>query len=93
MILPPSPHTESQRFIKVFTSTRSGSLRYRPQRISEIIAALPVKPRIVLNSTVHPDRTLYTLHSTGLGVLPYRIQHHDELLAKLTEAGYKRRDG
>ena len=70
------------------------SLQYLPQRISEIIAALPVKPRrIVLNSTaVHPDRTLYTLHSR-FGVAPYRVQHHDELLDELSEAGYKQRDG
>jgi len=46
-----------------------------------------------LNSTaVHPDRTLYTLRSR-FGVAPYRVQHHDELLDELTEAGYKRRDG
>ncbi|HEY2256985.1 MAG TPA: methyltransferase, TIGR04325 family [Variovorax sp.] len=73
----------------------SGSLPYLPARISEILAALPSKPkRIILNSTaVHPDRTLYTLHSTGSAVAPYRIQHHDELLAELTTAGYRRRDG
>jgi putative methyltransferase (TIGR04325 family) len=72
----------------------SGSLQYLPQRISEIIAALPVKPRrIVLNTTaVHPERTLYTLNSIGFAVCPYRIQHHDELLAELAQAGYKRRD-
>ena len=72
----------------------SGSLQYLPQRISEIIAALPVKPRrIVLNTTaVHPERTLYTLNSIGFAVCPYRIQHHDELLAELAAAGYKRRD-
>ncbi|OUM00450.1 methyltransferase, TIGR04325 family [Variovorax sp. JS1663] len=72
----------------------SGSLQYLPQRISEIIAALPVKPRrIVLNTTaVHPERTLYTLNSIGFAVCPYRIQHHDQLLAELAESGYKRRD-
>jgi putative methyltransferase (TIGR04325 family) len=73
----------------------SGSLPYLPARISEIIAALPSKPkRIILNTTaVHPDRTLYTLHSTGSAVAPCRIQHHDELLEELTAAGYQRRDG
>ena len=73
----------------------SGSLAYLPARISEIIAALPAKPRrILLNTTaVHPDRTLYTLQSTGFAVSPYRIQHHDELLAELAAAGYQRRDG
>ena len=72
----------------------SGSLQYLAQRISEIIAALPVKPRrIVLNTTaVHPERTLYTLNSIGFAVCPYRIQHHDELVAELAQAGYKRRD-
>ena len=57
----------------------SGSLQYLPQRISEIIAGLPVKPRrIVLNTTaVHPERTIYTLNSIGFAVCPYRIQHHD----------------
>jgi putative methyltransferase (TIGR04325 family) len=73
----------------------SGSLPYLPARLSEILAGLRAKPkRIILNGTaVHPDRTLYTLHSTGSGVVPYRIQHHDELLAELTAAGYRRRDG
>jgi putative methyltransferase (TIGR04325 family) len=73
----------------------SGSLPYLPARITEIIAGLPAKPkRIVLNTTaVHPDRTLYTLNSTGSAVAPYRIQHHDELLEELTAAGYRRRDG
>ncbi|RZL89748.1 MAG: methyltransferase, TIGR04325 family [Variovorax sp.] len=72
----------------------SGSLQYLPKRISEIIAALPTRPRrIVLNTTaVHPEHTLYTLNSIGFAVCPYRIQHHDELLAELTGAGYKRRD-
>jgi putative methyltransferase (TIGR04325 family) len=72
----------------------SGSLQYLPQRISEILASLPVKPkRIVINTAaVHPDRTLYTLYSIGFAVCPYRIQHHDELLAELTGAGYTRRD-
>jgi putative methyltransferase (TIGR04325 family) len=72
----------------------SGSLQYLPMRISEIIAALPVKPkRIVINTAaVHPDRTIYTLNSIGFAVCPYRIQHHDEQLAELTGAGYKRRD-
>ena len=73
----------------------SGSLAFMPARISEIIAALPSKPRrILLNSTaVHPDRTLYTLQNSGFAVSPYRIQHHDELLAELSQAGYRRRDG
>ncbi len=72
----------------------SGSLQYLPTRISEILAALPVKPRrVILNTTaVHPERTLYTLNSIGFAVCPYRIQHHDELLAELTQSGYKRRD-
>ena len=73
----------------------SGSLQYLPQRISEILATLPVKPkRIVVNTAaVHPDRTLFTLNSIGFAVCPYRIQHHEELLSELTSAGYKRRDG
>ncbi len=72
----------------------SGSLQYLPNHISDIIAALPVKPRrVVLNITaVHPQRTLYTLNSIGFAVCPYRIQHHDQLMAELAEAGYKRRD-
>jgi len=72
----------------------SGSLQYLPQRLSEILAALPHKPRRVLVNTaaVHPDRTLYTLKSIGFAVCPYRIQHHDELLADIAYAGYKRRD-
>lgn len=72
----------------------SGSLQYLPRRLDEILSALPVKPRrIVLNTTaVHPDRTLFTINSIGFAVCPYRIQHHDELLRHLVEAGYKRRD-
>jgi putative methyltransferase (TIGR04325 family) len=72
----------------------SGSLQYLPLRISEIIAQLPVKPkRIVINTAaVHEERTLYTLNSIGFAVCPYRIQHHDELLAELAASGYKRRD-
>jgi len=73
----------------------SGSLQYLPQRISEILASLPVKPkRVIVNTAaVHPERTLFTLNSIGFAVCPYRIQHHDELLAELADAGYKRRDG
>lgn len=72
----------------------SGSLQYLPERLSEIIAKLPVKPkRVIVNTAaVHPDKTLYTLNSIGFAVCPYRIQHHDELLAELAHAGYKRRD-
>ena len=72
----------------------SGSLQYLPTTLTEILAALPVKPkRIVLNTTaVHPERTLYTLNSIGFAVCPYRIQHHDALTAELVAAGYKRRD-
>ena len=73
----------------------SGSLQYLPQRISEILGGLPTKPkRVIVNTAaVHPDRTLYTLNSIGFAVCPYRIQQHEELLAELTQAGYKRRDG
>lgn len=73
----------------------SGSLAYQQAPISELIAALPAKPRrIILNAiAVHPDRTLYTLHHTGSAIAPCRIQHHDELLAELGAAGYQRRDG
>ncbi|WP_235505172.1 TIGR04325 family methyltransferase [Variovorax sp. Root318D1] len=72
----------------------SGSLQYLPQRIGEILAVLPVKPkRIVLNTTaVHPERTLYTINSIGIAFCPYRIQHVEELWAELRSAGYKRRD-
>jgi putative methyltransferase (TIGR04325 family) len=72
----------------------SGSLQYLPQRLSEILAALAVKPRrIVLNTTaLHPERTLYTLNSIGFAVCPYRIEHHDDLMAQLKQAGYRRRD-
>ncbi|MEP6723704.1 MAG: TIGR04325 family methyltransferase [Variovorax sp.] len=72
----------------------SGSLQYLPMQLGDILAALPIKPkRIVLNTTaVHPERTIYTLNSIGFAVCPYRIQHHDELLAELVGAGYKRRD-
>lgn len=73
----------------------SGSLQYLPQHIAEILASLPVKPRriIVNTAAVHPERTLFTLNSIGFAICPYRIQHHDELLAELGNAGYKRRDG
>ncbi len=72
----------------------SGSLQYLPERLSEIIAKLPVKPkRVIVNTAaVHPDKTLYTLNSIGFAVCPYRIQHHDELMGELAQAGYKRRD-
>jgi len=72
----------------------AGSLPYLPMRLGEILALLPVKPkRIVLNDTaVHPERTIYTLNSSRFGVRPCRIQHHDELLAELTDAGYRWRD-
>ncbi len=73
----------------------SGSLQYLPMTIGDMLAALPEKPRrIVLNTTAaHPERTLYTLNSIGFAVCPYRIQHHDEQLRQIVEAGYKRRDG
>jgi putative methyltransferase (TIGR04325 family) len=73
----------------------SGSLQYLPQRLSEILASLPVKPkRIIVNTAaVHPERTLFTLNNIGFATCPYRIQHHNELLSELTSAGYKRLDG
>jgi len=73
----------------------SGTLPYLQAPISELIAGLSAKPKlIILNSiAVHPERTLYTLHNTGSSIAPCRIQHHDELLAELTSAGYRRRDG
>lgn len=73
----------------------SGSLQYLPQRLGEILKGLPVLPRrIVLNTTaMHPERTIYTHNSIGFAICPYRIHHYDELLATLTSAGYKRRDG
>jgi putative methyltransferase (TIGR04325 family) len=72
----------------------SGSLQYLPKRIDAILSELPVKPRrIILNTTaVHPERTIFTLNSIGVAVCPYRIEHHDELLAALTRSGYKKRD-
>ena len=73
----------------------SGSLQYLPEQMTDILASLPVKPkRIIINTAaVHPERTLFTLNSIGFAICPYRIQQHDELLAQLTSAGYKRRDG
>ena len=72
----------------------SGCLQFLPERMPQILAALPVKPkRIILNTTtVHPERTIFTVHSLGFGFCPYRIQKYDELMAELVEAGYARRD-
>lgn len=72
----------------------AGTLQVLPRTLSEIIAALPVKPkRIILNTTpVHADHPIYTIFSLGFAFSPYRIQQVDELLAQLTAAGYKRRD-
>ncbi|MBB3638055.1 TIGR04325 family methyltransferase [Variovorax atrisoli] len=72
----------------------SGSLQYLPVRMDAILSELTVKPRrIVMNTTaVHPERTIYTLNSIGIAVCPYRIQHHDELLADLSRSGYRKRD-
>jgi putative methyltransferase (TIGR04325 family) len=72
----------------------AGCLQFLPERIPQILAALPVKPkRIILNTTtVHPDRTIYTMHSIGFAVCPYRIQHYDELIDDLKKSGYTRRD-
>ena len=65
-----------------------------PRAACSTCADLPDKPRrVILNVTaVHPERTLYTLNSIGFAVCPYRIQHYDQLLGELIEAGYKRRD-
>ena len=59
-----------------------------------ILANLPVKPkRIILNTTtVHPDRSIFTVHSIGFAFVPYRIQKYDELISDLVESGYVRRD-
>lgn len=72
----------------------SGCLQFLPERMPELLAAMPVKPkRIILNTTtVHPERTIFTVHSLGFAFCPYRIQHYDELLADLSNAGYTRRD-
>lgn len=72
----------------------AGTLQFLPQTLSEIIDALAVKPkRIILNTTpVHAEHAIYTVYSLGFAFSPYRIQHHDELIAQLTASGYKRRD-
>ena len=72
----------------------SGSLQYLPSTMKEILQALETPPRrIILNTTaVHADRTLYTLNSIGVGVCPYRIQHHEEVLNEIRGFGYRRRD-
>ena len=72
----------------------AGCLQFLPERMTEILAALPVKPRrIILNTTtVHPDRTIFTVHSIGFGFTPYRIQKYDELISDLVQSGYVRRD-
>jgi putative methyltransferase (TIGR04325 family) len=72
----------------------SGSLQYLPMRLSEILQALPLKPRrLILNITaVHASRTVYTLNSIGCAICPYRIQFADELLSELRQHGYRRRD-
>ena len=72
----------------------AGCLQFLPQRMPEILANLPVKPkRIILNTTtVHPDRTIFTVHSIGFGFVPYRIQKYEELISDLAQSGYVRRD-
>ncbi|MDM0031919.1 methyltransferase, TIGR04325 family [Variovorax sp. J22P271] len=86
-----SDYQEATGFDVLFIS---GCLQFLPERMPQILAALPVKPkRIILNTTtVHPERTIFTVHSLGFGFCPYRIQKHDELMAELVEAGYVRRD-
>ena len=72
----------------------AGCLQFLPQRMPEILANLPVKPkRIILNTTtVHPDRSIFTVHSIGFAFVPYRIQKYDELISDLVQSGYVRRD-
>lgn len=72
----------------------SGSLQYLPSTMKEILQELRTLPRrIILNTTaVHAQRTLYTLNSIGVGVCPYRIQHHEEVLKEIRDLGYRRRD-
>jgi putative methyltransferase (TIGR04325 family) len=86
-----SDYKEASGFDVLFIS---GCLQFLPERMPQILAALPVKPkRIILNTTtVHPERTIFTVHSLGFGFCPYRIQKYDELMAELVEAGYVRRD-
>lgn len=72
----------------------SGSLQYLPQRLSELLAALHVRPRrIVLNITpVHPTRGYITLNSIGTAICPYRVMARDELLHEASSLGYVKRD-
>ncbi|MEO5738268.1 MAG: methyltransferase, TIGR04325 family [Variovorax sp.] len=72
----------------------AGTLQFMPETLTQVIDALAVKPkRIILNTTaVHADRAIFTVHSLGFGFSPYRIQRYDDLIAQLTNAGYKRRD-
>lgn len=86
-----SDYKEASGFDVLFIS---GCLQFLAQRMPQIIADLPVKPRrIILNTTtVHPDRTIFTVHSIGFGFVPYRIQKYDDLQADLLESGYVRRD-
>lgn len=73
----------------------SGCLQYLPTPMGEILASLQEKPaRIIINATAtHLKRTIFTLNSIGVAVCPYRIQHYDELMAEVVQAGYRRRDG
>jgi putative methyltransferase (TIGR04325 family) len=72
----------------------AGCLQFLPERMPQILAALPRKPkRIILNTTaVHPERTIFTVHSLGFAFCPYRIQQYDELIADLVQSGYTRHD-
>jgi putative methyltransferase (TIGR04325 family) len=86
-----SDYKEASGFDVLFIA---GTLQFLPERLPELLAALPVKPRrIILNTTtVHPERTIYTVHSIGFGFCPYRIQKYDDLIAELVQGGYSRRD-
>lgn len=72
----------------------SGSLPYFPERLTEILAAMPVKPRrILLNAiAVHPSETFYTVNSLTMAFRAFRIQAWEELQDELEAAGYMRRD-
>lgn len=72
----------------------AGCLQFLPERISAILANLSAKPkRIILNATtVHPQRTIYTVHSIGFAFTPYKIQKYDDLIDDLVKSGYVRRD-
>lgn len=72
----------------------SGLLQYLDRPLSELVAALPDRPRhILLNKVALRDGpAVFTIERIGFGRVPYQIRSRDAFAAEIDALGYDIRD-